>query len=100
MYTLAAALGMVLLEAILPMLTAPPGSLPPWRRLAVYAVCAALGLWVLYYFAFLLVAINLMVAPGGLCRISAPLWPVPLLWPVSDRATLRGAGWCAGCWPR
>jgi hypothetical protein len=61
MYTLAAVLGMGLLEAVLSMLTARPAVLPSWRLLAVYALYAALGLWVLYYFAFLLVAINLMV---------------------------------------
>jgi uncharacterized membrane protein len=61
MYTLAAALGMLLLEAILPLLHSRPVTLPSWPRLAAYAVCAAVGLWVLYYFAFLLAAINLMV---------------------------------------
>ncbi len=61
MYTLAAALGMGVLEAVLSVLATRPGILPSWRHLAAYALCAALGLWVLYYFAFLLVAINLMV---------------------------------------
>ncbi|MBN1136457.1 MAG: glycosyltransferase family 39 protein [Anaerolineae bacterium] len=61
MYTLAATLGMCLLEAILPLLAARPAILPSWHRLAAYAVCAALGLWVLYYFAFLLAAVNLVV---------------------------------------
>lgn len=61
MYTLAAVLAMGVLAATLRLLAAPAGTALPWRPLAVYAVCAALGLWVLYYFAFLLVAVNLMV---------------------------------------
>lgn len=71
MYTLAAALGMGLLEAILPLLAARAGALPSWPRLAAYAICAALGLWVLYYFAFLLVAINLIVLVWWLVRARA-----------------------------
>jgi mannosyltransferase len=62
MYTLGAGLGMGVLGAVAPLLarrTAPKAV--DRRRLAVYAVCGALGLWMLYYFAFLLVAINLMV---------------------------------------
>jgi mannosyltransferase len=61
MYTLAAALGMGLLGALLPLLASRPGSALPWTWLAVYVLCGALGLWMLYYFAFLLLAVNLMV---------------------------------------
>jgi hypothetical protein len=44
-------------------LVSAPGSRPRDRFLwlVVYAACGALGLWSLYYFAFLLVAVNLMV---------------------------------------
>ena len=62
MYTLGAVLGMGVLGGVAPLLaqrTAPRPRIR--RRLAVYAVCGAVGLWMLYYFAFLLVAINLMV---------------------------------------
>ncbi len=63
MYTLGAALGMGLLLALVALLAAPPGKRPAWSWLAVYALCGALGLWTLYYFAFLLLAVNLLV--GG-----------------------------------
>lgn len=62
MYTVGAVLGMGMLGSVILL-----GVGSPWRGrnelgwLAVYVVCAALGLWALYYFAFLLVAINLMV---------------------------------------
>lgn len=62
MYTLGALLGMGVLGAVLFLLIAPAS--PGTRRLkllAIYAVSGALGLWTLYYFAFLLLAINLMV---------------------------------------
>ena len=62
MYTLAAALGMGLLAAMIPLWTAQPRTSPPWTRLGAYTLCGVLGLWVLYYFAFLLLAINLMVS--------------------------------------
>jgi hypothetical protein len=69
MYTLGAALGMGALGAVLPLLMEPGAGKPKvGSRLAVFAVCGALGLWTLYYFAFLLVAINLMV---GLWWIAA-----------------------------
>jgi uncharacterized membrane protein len=66
MYTLGAVLGMGVLGAVIPLLTAEPSVQPSrrdevWGRLAVYALCGALGLWMLYYFAFLLAAVNLMV---------------------------------------
>jgi 4-amino-4-deoxy-L-arabinose transferase-like glycosyltransferase len=62
MYTLGALLGMGVLCAALFLLSAPAS--PGTRRLkllAIYVVSGALGLWTLYYFAFLLLAINLMV---------------------------------------
>jgi len=91
MYTLAAALGMGLLEAILPLLAARPGALPSWPRLAAYALCAALGLWVLYYFAFLLVAINLMVLVWWLVRAR------PAAWAGLRLSHSSGASAVAGC---
>ena len=68
MYTLGAALGMGAFLAILPRLTAHSSRPPAWSRLALYALCGAAGLWVLYYFAFLLVALNLMVGLWWLAR--------------------------------
>lgn len=63
MYTLGAVLGMGALVAVLQLLPVPGFT---WKRrlpwLVVYVICGALGLWSLYYFAFLLVALNLMVA--------------------------------------
>jgi hypothetical protein len=70
MYTLAAVLGMGLLVTVISLLgtSAPPVGDEPcrgrrriWLLLVAYAVLGALGLWVLYYFAFLLAAINPMV---------------------------------------
>jgi uncharacterized membrane protein len=60
MYTLGAALGLGLLAVVLSLAT-EPDRLPPWSRLALYALFGALGLWTLYYFAFLLIAVNLVV---------------------------------------
>ena len=62
MYTLGAALGLGVLGATLYLVLAPSTrQKAPVRWLVVYVVCGALGLWSLYYFAFLLVAVNLMV---------------------------------------
>ncbi|MFC2029637.1 hypothetical protein ACFLWA_02795 [Chloroflexota bacterium] len=61
MYTLGAALGMVLLTIVVGLVTQPRCTLPPWTRLLAYALFGAAGLWVLHYFAFLLLAVNLMV---------------------------------------
>jgi hypothetical protein len=62
MYTLGAALGMGVLGAVILLGVGTTGG----RRrdagwLVVYSVLAALGLWTLYYFAFLLVAMNIIV---------------------------------------
>ncbi|HSN77736.1 MAG TPA: hypothetical protein VL334_21895, partial [Anaerolineae bacterium] len=73
MYTLGACLGVVVLLATLPFLraTVTPGHL---RRAAlVYAVGAAAGLYTLYYFAFLLISLNLLVALALLVRPPRPL---------------------------
>ena len=64
MYTLGAVLGMGVLGAVLHLVSVPAARKTVYYRwMAVYVVCGALGLWSLYYFAFLLVAVNLMV--GG-----------------------------------
>jgi 4-amino-4-deoxy-L-arabinose transferase-like glycosyltransferase len=79
MYTLGAALGMGVLGAVLSLVESParqPGR--AWFPLAVYALCGALGLWTLYYFVFLLVAINLMVG----------IW-----WLANQRRGRVGWGW-------
>ena len=77
MYTLGAVLGMGVLGAVIPLL-AEPGARGPrvGKWLILYALFGALGLWMLYYFAFLLVAINLMVG----------------LWWLATRRS-RGVGW-------
>ncbi len=62
MYTVGAVLGMGLLGAVIALVTEPASRrFVTYGRLAIYALCGALGLWTLYYFAFLLVAVNLMV---------------------------------------
>jgi len=79
MYTLGAALGMGVLAAVLHLTAAPiSGRRSRLGWPAVYVVCGALGLWTLTYFAFLLVAVNLMVG----------LW-----WLVEWLRRRRGAGW-------
>jgi mannosyltransferase len=79
MYTLGAALGMGVLCALIPLLAAPATRRSlTIKRLALYALFGALGLWMLYYFAFLLVAINLLVG----------LW-----WLVARRQRRVGWGW-------
>ncbi len=81
MYTLGAALGLGVLGAVLHLVLATASRQRPrlWW-LAVYAVCGALGLWSLYYFAFMLLAVNLMVG----------LW-----WLVVWRRRQVSAGWLA-----
>lgn len=93
MYTVAAVLGLGVLMAVLSLLsTGSPfrarlPSLPGsrWIRPAsgwiLYVVCGALGLWVLYYFAFLLLAVNLM----------AGLW-----WALRRRQMSAGGRWLGG----
>lgn len=72
MYTLGAGLGLLCLWAAGPFWQ---GSRPGWRGLLLYAAAAAAGLYTLYYFAFLLVGLNLAV-----------LW-------VNGRAARRLGGW-------
>ncbi len=81
MYTLGAALGLGVLGSTLHLVLAPSsrrGTRLWW--LVVYTVCGALGLWSLYYFALLLVAVNLMVA----------IW-----WLAVWRRRQAGHGWLA-----
>ena len=78
MYTLGAALGVGALWFVVILITGPRSQRPAWPALVAYAVLAALGLWVLYYFAFLLVALNLLVLA----------W-----WLAGRRAQGAGLGW-------
>lgn len=79
MYTLGAVLGMGVLGAVVVLLTKPlSGKSASNGWLALYALCGATGLWTLYYFAFLLVAVNLMVG----------LW-----WFAALRRGRAGWGW-------
>jgi len=71
MYTLAAALGTGLIYVVLRLLRPRPGRGPgasPWFWLGLYVLLGALGLWSLYYFAFLLLALNLMAGGWWLAR--------------------------------
>jgi len=62
MYTLGAVLSVGVLAAVLHLMSMPAAPKSTYLRwLAVYGICGALGLWSLYYFAFLLVAVNLLV---------------------------------------
>ena len=81
MYTLGAVLGMLVLGAVMALLNQPLfGRSARNGWLALYALCGALGLWMLYYFAFLLVAVNLMVG----------LW-----WLAARQRGRAGWGWLA-----
>jgi 4-amino-4-deoxy-L-arabinose transferase-like glycosyltransferase len=83
MYTLGAALGVGLLAASMAMLRPrEPGRRPTGWSCATYVLCGALGLWVLYYFAFLLLAVNLLAG----------------LWWITDRLQHRASGRWLGPW--
>ena len=63
MYTLGAVLGVVCLLATAPFLYTDNAPDRLWRAAIVYALAAATGLYSLYYFAFLLVSVNLLLIP-------------------------------------
>jgi hypothetical protein len=107
MYTLGAALGMGLLDALLSGLGI--GCTPRrragrrWNRswLAVYAALGALGLWNLYYFAFLLVTANLMVGLWwlGCWRKGRASWAWMGRWALAQGAVLLlYAPWIPVAW--
>ncbi len=79
MYTLGACLGVVVLLATLPFLRRHESSSRLRRAAVLYAVAAAAGMVTLYYFAFLLVSLNILVLVAlalqwrRLAR-SGPLW--------------------------
>ncbi|MEA3337938.1 MAG: hypothetical protein U9R25_18770 [Chloroflexota bacterium] len=68
MYTLGASLGIVVLLATIPFLFGKrtPGALA-WPAV-IYALAAAAGMYTLYYFAFLLISVNLLLIPLLLWR--------------------------------
>ncbi len=68
MYTLGAALGVLCLLAAAPFLFGDAATGRLWRAAVLFAVAAAAGLYSLYYFAFLLVSVNLLVFPLLLWR--------------------------------
>lgn len=68
MYTLGASLGVVCLLATLPFLQHAGPRRLRWAA-PLYALAAAAGMYTLYYFAFLLVSLNLLV----LARMTTPL---------------------------
>jgi hypothetical protein len=101
MYTLGAVLGAVLLLLVIRLLSSDPGSLPRWQHLVAYSVTGALGLWVLYYFAFLLLAVNLMVVGWWLvARRREPRgWSWMLRWLVAQGGVLLlYAPWIPPAW--
>lgn len=61
MYTLGAVLGLGALAVTLALLSPSAFRRPPRILWLTYALLGSLGLWTLYYFAFLLIAVNLMV---------------------------------------
>jgi hypothetical protein len=69
MYTLGAALGVVVLLATLPFLQRASSTACLRRAALLYALAAAAGMATLYYFAFLLVSLNLLVI-AGLARLA------------------------------
>ncbi len=77
MYTVGAALGLFCLWALL----AFAGESHRLRWLALYALAAAAGLYTLYYFAFWLIALNVVA--------------LLLLWPAAARRGRRLAQWMA-----
>jgi uncharacterized membrane protein len=101
MYTLGAALGLALLLAVLSLLAAQTARRPSWIGLAVYVFCGALGLWTLYYFAFLLAAVNLMVGVWWLVgwRRERLGWPWLGRWLLAQGAVLLlYAPWIPVAW--
>jgi hypothetical protein len=64
MYTLGAALGVVVLLTTLPFLRRESSTAGLRRAALLYALAAAAGMVTLYYFAFLLVSLNLLVIVG------------------------------------
>ena len=61
MYTLGAVLGVLCLLGAAPFLFGDASSGRLWRAAIVFAIAAAAGLYTLYYFAFLLVSVNLLM---------------------------------------
>ena len=91
MYTIGAALGLICLRCALQFVSGAEVSGPSVHRrsLVVYVLAATAGLYTLYYFAFLLVALNVWVVMVSACRpkqrpasnlqspISNPQSPIP-----------------------
>jgi len=77
MYTTGTALGLLCLWALLAFVTGQHKA----RWLALYALAAATGLYMLYYFAFWLIALNLVA--------------LLLLWPPAHQRWRRIVGWLA-----
>lgn len=99
MYTLGAVLGMGALGAVVSLWDAAPDARPAWSWLAVYALCGALGLWALYYFAFLLVALNLMVGVWWLANRRRAGWGWLGRWALAQVAVLLlYAPWLPVAW--
>ncbi len=91
MYTLGAVLGLGVLGAVVALLTEPLSArFKKAGWLALYALCGALGLWTLYYFAFLLIAVNLMVVVWWLAalRRGRSSWRWLARWGVAQATVL------------
>jgi len=89
MYTLGAVLGMGSLGATLELFAPVSGGrLARWRPWVAYILCAAAGLWVLYYFAFLLVAINLLAVGWWLGQRQRTGWGWLGSWALAQLAVV------------
>ncbi len=79
MYTLGAALGMTCIWSVLALLPSPADAKAPrwpaWAPWLAYVLAAAAGLYTLYYFGFLLLALNVLV----LLRLLLPARPGPAI---------------------
>ncbi|HRI57946.1 MAG TPA: hypothetical protein PK170_12725, partial [Anaerolineae bacterium] len=73
MYTLGACLGVLVLLAALPFLRTNSSPARLRRAALLYALAAAAGMFTLYYFAFLLISLNLLVILALLLRPPLPL---------------------------
>ena len=96
MYTLGATLGVLCLLAAAPFLFGDATTGRLWRAAVLFAVAAAAGLYTLYYFAFLLISINLLVIPLLLWRMrTTGRWRSDEAGRLAPRAAWRAVALCA-----
>lgn len=85
MYTLGAVLGLLALWCMIKAWDRAKAGKSAWPWLLGYAMWAALGMYVLYYFLFLLIALNVMAIPlalaGSRTRLAQVKATGAVLWP-------------------